>query len=98
MLLCQENGELPRRFSYHKHIFLFLKINDLIYANLFKKFMCVGYQDHRSLERVESGGNNRNVAKINMIGRLIKNKKPRLFQHKPRKRDKPFLAFGKITD
>ena len=52
-------------------------------------------ENHRSPIGINGGGNKRDMAKVDMICRLIKNKKPWTFKHETRESHEPFLPFGK---
>ena len=60
---------------------LFLQIQHFVNADLFDKFRNMADQNHRAVVFVERFGDNRQMAEVDVVGRLVQNQKPRSLQH-----------------
>lgn len=77
-------------YTYYSHILenvriiieaLFLQIQNLINTNLGDEFGDMGDENHRAVVFIERGGDDRYMAEIYMIGRLIQYQKPGFLKH-----------------
>src|SRR3989338_4995311 len=77
---------------------LFLKVEGVVNSYLCYKFWHVADEYHRSVVFIERLCNDGQVAEVDVIGRLVENKQPRLHEYEPRERHEPLLSFREMPD
>ena len=77
---------------------LCLEIKDFVNADLGDKVRHVRDEDHRTFIGIECLCDARQVAEVDVIGRLIEYEKPRLLEDEAGKCDESFLSLREVSD
>src|SRR3989338_6640320 len=82
--------------AFHTDVLLF-EVERFVDTDLGDEFGNVRDEYHRAFVRIEGAGDDRQVAEIDVIGRLVENEQPRLHQDKARERHESLLPFRQMS-
>src|SRR5690606_1010506 len=75
-----------------------LKVDRVVNPDLRHKIRNVGDHNHGALVLVERLRDDRQVAEVDMVGRLVQNQQAGLHQNQAAEREEAFLSFGEGAD